>query len=118
MNRQYVLAIAFFGIAACTTSGPGSPTTGAMAETSVIASNQTEAEAEAEAMIGQGDVPEAPLEETIEDEDELICTKERLTGSRIPTKVCLTRAERERLQKEAQAYIEKDRRKPGSNVSK
>ena len=114
MNRQYVLAIAFFGIAACTTSGPGSPTTGAMAETSVIAGNQTEAEG----MIGQADVPEAPLEETIEDEDELVCTKERLTGSRIPTKVCLTRSERERLQKEAQSYIEKDRRKPGSNPSK
>jgi len=111
MNRRHVVAIAFLGIAACTTSGPESPVTGAKAETSVITSNPTAAEG----VIEQVGVPEAPMETTIADEDELICTKERLTGSRIPTKVCLTRAERERIQEEAQGYIEASKRKPAAS---
>ena len=113
MNRRHVVAIAFLGIAACTTSGPESPVPGAKAETSVITSNPTAAEG----AIEQVGVSEAPMETTIADENELICTKERLTGSRIPTKVCLTRAERERIQEESQGYIEASKRKPAASSS-
>jgi hypothetical protein len=115
MNRRHVVAIAFLGIAACTTSGPESPVPGATAETSVITSDA--AEGEAEGVIEQVGVSEAPVETTIADSEELICTKERLTGSRIPTKVCLTRAERDRIRQVAQDNFEADRRKPGSNPS-
>jgi len=115
MNRRHVVAIAFLGIAACTTSGPESPVPGAKAETSVITSDPTAAEGDAEGVTEQIGVSEAPVETTIADGDELICTKERLTGSRIPTKVCLTRAERERLQAEAQGYIEASKRKPAAS---
>jgi hypothetical protein len=101
MNRRYVVAIAVLGIAACTTSGPESPVPGAKAE----------------GVIEQVGASEAPVETTIADGDELICTKERLTGSRIPTKVCLTRAERDRIRKVSQDNFEADRRKPGSNPS-
>ena len=110
MNRRYVVAATFLGIAACATSGPESPVTDAKAETSVITSNPTAAEG----VIEQVEVPEAPMETTIVDKDELICTKERLTGSRIPQRVCLTRAERERIQEEGQGFIEAAKRKPGA----
>ena len=117
MNRRHVVAIAFLGIAACTTSGPESPVPGATAETSVITSDPTATEGEAEGVIEQAGVSEAPVETTIADGNELICTREKLTGSRIKTEVCLTRAERERLQEEAQAYIEASKRKPAASSS-
>jgi hypothetical protein len=97
MNRRHVVAIAFLGIAACTTSGPESPVPDVKAETEQVG------------------VSDAPVDTTVADGDELICTKERLTGSRIPTKVCLTRAERDKIRKVAQDNFEADRRKPGSN---
>ena len=97
MNRRYVVAIAFFGIAACTTSGPESPVPDVKAETEQVG------------------VSEAPVETTIEDPNEMICIREKLTGSRIKTKVCLTRAERDRIRQVAQDNFEADRRKPGSN---
>jgi hypothetical protein len=117
MNRRHVVAIAFLGIAACTTSGPESPAPGAKAETSVITSDPTATEGEAEGVVEQVGVSEAPVETTIADGNELICTREKLTGSRIPTKVCLTRAERERIQKEGQGYIEASKRKPAASSS-
>ena len=115
MNRRHVVAIAFLGLAACTASGPESPVPGAKAETSVIIGDPTAAENKAEGVIEQAGVSDAAVETTIEDPDELICTKEKLTGSRIPTKVCLTRAERERIRSEGQGFIEAGKRKPGAN---
>ena len=111
MNRRHVVAIAFLGIAACTTSGPESPVPGAKAETSVITSDATEG------VIEQDGVSEAPVETTIADGDELICRREKLTGSRIATTVCLTRAERDKIQEDSQSYIEAGKRSPGSNPS-
>lgn len=115
MNRRHVVAIAFLGIAACTTSGPESPVPGAKAETSVITSDPTATEGEAEGVIEQVGVSEAPVETTIADGDELICAREKLTGSRIATTVCLTRAERDKIREDSQSYIEAGKRSPGSN---
>jgi len=117
MNRRHVVAIAFLGIAACTTSGPESPVPGAKAETSVITSDPTATEGEAEGVIEQDGVSEAPVETTVADGDELICRREKLTGSRIATTVCLTRAERDKIQEDSQSYIEAGKRSPGSNPS-
>jgi hypothetical protein len=117
MNRRHVVAIAFLGIAACTTSGPESPVPGAKAETSVVTSDPTATEGEAEGVIEQDGVSEAPVETTIADGDELICTREKLTGSRIATTVCLTRAERDKIQEDSQSYIEGSKRKPAPQTS-
>jgi hypothetical protein len=111
MNRRHVVAIAFLGIAACTTSGPETPVTGAVAEASVMTSNPTAAEGSIE----QVGVPEEPMEATIAYEDELICKKEKLTGSRIPKRVCMTRAEREKIQSGSQDFVDAAKRSPGSN---
>ena len=94
MNRRYIAAVAFLSIAGCATSGPEAQVADATAETPVITSNP----AAVEGVMEQVDLQEAPIETTVADEDELICTREKLTGSRIATKVCLTRAEREKMQ--------------------
>ena len=114
MNRRYVVAVAFLGIAACTTSGPESAVTGAKAETSVITSNPTAAEG----VIEQVDVPEVPMQTTNSDEDDLICTREKLTGSRISKTVCLTRAEREKIREVSQYNWEADKRKPQPSTNR
>ena len=110
MNRRYVVAVAFLGIAACTTSGPESPVPGAKAETSVITSNPTAAEG----VIEQVGVPEAPKDTIIAVENSLDCRKEKLTGSHIPQVVCMTHSERDRLRKVAQDNMEALRRKPSA----
>lgn len=108
MNQRHVIvAIFFLGISACTTSGPESPVSGAK--------TQTSAEGGDDGVIEQVGDSDASMEETIPDDDDLVCTKERLTGSRIPTTVCLSRAERRKMQEDSQTYMEADRRKPGSN---
>jgi hypothetical protein len=112
-----MVAMFFLGIAACTTSGPESPVPGAKAETSVTTSNPTAAESGTDGLKEQVGVSEATTATTIDDDDELICTRERLTGSRIRTEVCLTRAERKRIQEIAQSSFEASKRKPGSNPS-
>ena len=117
MNRRHVVAIAFLGLAACTTSGPESPVPAAKAETSVITGDPTSPEGKADGVIEQVGVSEATTATTIDDDDELISTRERLTGTRIRTTVCLTRAERERIQEIAQSSFEASKRKPGSNPS-
>jgi len=102
MNQRHVMAAMFLlGIAACTTSGPESPAP----------------EVGTDGVKEQVGVSEATTATTIADDDELICTKERVTGSRIPTKVCLTRAERARIQEIAQASFEAAKRKPGATSS-
>jgi len=118
MNRRHVVAIAFFGLAACTTSGPESPVLGAKAETSVTTGDPTSTDGKVEGVMEQAGVSEAAVETPIADPNELICTKEKLTGSRIPTRVCLTRAERERIQSEGQGFVEASKRKPGATPQK
>ena len=114
-QRHIMVAIFLLGIAACATSGPESAVSGAKAESSVTTSNA--AEGGADGVIEQVGVSDASMETTLADDDELVCTKEKLTGSRIPTTVCLTRGERRRLQEISQSYVEAARRKPGSNPS-
>ncbi len=106
MNRQLLVAVAFLGLAACTTSGT---VPDAKVETPAISGDPTATEG----LIGQV----GAVEEEYLDPDELICTKERLTGSRIPTKICLTRAERDKIRETAQGNFDAERRKPGANPS-
>ena len=114
MNRRYTVAVAVLGIAACTTPGPEATVAGVAGETSMMAGSQTVAAAATE----QVDTPAVPVRDPIADDNVLICTKERVTGSRIPTKVCLTRKERERIREVSQGYMEGEKQKPGSNPSR
>jgi len=98
-QRHVMVAIFFLGIAACTTSGPESTVSGDGGD----------------GAIEQVGLSDAAKQTIVVDGEEMVCTKERLTGSRIPTKVCLTRAERARLQEIAQSSMEIDKMKPGSN---
>ena len=98
MIRRHVVAMAFLGIAACSTSGP---------ESSVP-------EANAVGVLEQVGAAETPVEKADLDPDDMICTREKLTGTRIPTKVCLTRRERERLQEVAEDNMQAIGRTPSA----
>ncbi len=114
MNRRYVVAAMFLGIAACATPGPESPVLVAKVETAVISSDPTTAEGAIE-YIDAPDVPKVasnPGQASIPDTDRLVCTRERITGSHRVTRVCRTPTEIETTRRADQAMIEKLRSKP------
>ena len=116
MNRQYVVAATFLGIAACATPGPETPVPGAKVETSVITSTPTAAEGEFEDV----DVPELPKKANIPAQasipvlNELVCRRERTTGSHRVTRVCRTRTAIERRR----AADQQAARKIGTGIRK
>ena len=114
MIRQYLVAVAFLGLAACTTSAPEAPALGAKAESPVIIGDSTAVEGATEQVVAV-EVAEAKV---VEDKDALYCRKERLTGTRIPKTVCMKRSEREQLQKVAQGNMEAIRRTPSATPQK
>ena len=109
MNRSYVVAATFLGIAACTTPGPETPVPGAKVETSVITSTPTVAEGEFEDV----DVPEVPKMANIPaqantlDSNKLVCRREKSTGSHRVTRVCHTRADIKRRRAADQVAVKK-----------
>ncbi len=116
MNRQFVVAATILGIAACATPGPETPVPSAKVETSVITSTPTVAEGEFEDI----DVPEVPKMTNIPaqasnpDPNELICRRERITGSHRVTRVC-----RKRAQIEARRVADQEAvRKMGTGIRK
>jgi hypothetical protein len=93
------VAATFLGIAACSTSGPESPEPAANVENAATNTDTTPVEGQLEVY----DVPEVPFVAIIPTrEPEVICDKERRTGTHISKKVCRTRvqmeAEREAVQ--------------------
>jgi len=110
-ERQFVMAVAIPGIAACTTSGEELLVADATDGSSAISGNPTEAEA----AIVQAGEPEESVEATVADPHEMICMKERVTGSHISKTVCMTRAERDRIRDVSQGNWEAERRKTGAN---
>lgn len=109
MNQRLVVAVTFLGVAACATSGPESPVTGAKVETAVISSKPTAAEGEFEDV----DVPDVPrmanisAQADIPDPNELICRREKTTGSHRVTRVCHKRVDIERRRAADQEAIKK-----------
>lgn len=107
MNRRYIVAATFLGIAACATSGPEAPAPGATVESSAITSNPTAAEGEIEDV----DVPEAPKvatnvgEANIPDQTEVVCHSVKRTGSHMSKRVCRTRAMIEEMRKDGQDVL-------------
>ena len=115
MNRRYIVATTFLGIAACATSGPESPVSGAKVETSVITNNPTAAEGEGEYEVV--DVPEVPKMATISDQanvpdqTKVVCRREKATGSHRVMRVCRTRTAIEKSRLADQDALRKLQRK-------
>ncbi len=116
MNLQFVVAATILGIAACATPGPETPVPGGKVETSVITSTPTVAEGELE----DADVPEVPKMANIPAQasnpnpNELICRRERTTGSHRVTRLCRRRAEIDSRRAADQEAV----RKIGSGIRK
>ena len=100
MNLHYVAAATLLGMAACATPGPDTavpetPVPGAKVETSAKTSTPAVAEGEFEDV----DVPEVPemanipAQANIPGQTEVVCTREKKTGSHRVTRVCRTRTE-------------------------
>jgi hypothetical protein len=114
MIRQYLVAAALLGLAACATSGPEAPGLGAQGESPVITGDSIATEGATEQVDALA-VAEAKVDK---DKDDLYCRKERLTGTRIAKTVCMKRSEREQLQKVAQSNMEAIRRTPSATPQK
>lgn len=123
MNRTYLVAAIFLGLAACASTGPEpvatvAPVPTAVASQSIPTANEPVAE---ESELHVVDVPEiaqvaqlahhTPQENT-PDPDELICKRIKTTGSHRVTRVCMTRAEIEQRRAESRAMIDNLRKTP------
>ncbi len=88
MNRRYVVAAIFLGIAACATSVPESPTPVASAGNSAPDAKSTTPVGEVEVVA----IPEVPMVTDVPVRDEVICRMEKRTGTNRATRVCRTRS--------------------------
>lgn len=106
MNRRFVMAATFLGIAACATSGPESPEPGAEAGISVTNDISTMTAGEVEAV----DIPEVSSVAEIPVQDEVICRMERRTGTHRAKRVCRSRSSIEKTAIDAKQRFEVLRR--------
>ena len=103
MNRRYLVAATFLGIAACATSGPESPEPAANVENAATNTDTTPVEGQLEVV----DVPEVPFSTNVPPpEDEIVCRRERPTGTYIARKVCRMRAQIEATRDTAQNTLD------------
>ncbi len=98
MNQRYVVAAAFFGIAACATSSPEAPEPGASAGNPVTNSNSTAVEETLDIV----EVPEVPISANIPAPAKVTCRRETEIGSRRVKRICRTRSEIDKTQAAAQ----------------
>ena len=108
-------ANAIFGIVACATTGPEpaapdvkSPIPDATVESPI----GTASPAAAEGPIGDVEVPKVPQMAAAPAQTELVCRREKRTGSHRVTKVCTTRAEIERRRVKDRDALDQIRRAP------
>ncbi len=88
MNRRYVVAAIFLGIAACATSVPESPTPVASAGNPATDNKATPPVGDVEIVA----IPEVPMVTDVPVRDEVICRMEKRTGTNRATRVCRTRS--------------------------
>ena len=92
MNTGYLVIAMFLSITACVTTGLESPEPATNTENANINGDMPAVEAQLEVV----DVPGVPVSTNVPPaEDEIICRKERPTGTYIAKKVCRTRAQLE-----------------------
>jgi len=108
MIRQFVVAITFFGIAACATSGPEPA---ANAASPVINSDSTAPET---GEAGVVDVPQVPKSANAGAGDGRVCHMESRTGSYRKVRVCRTQAGIDVDRKEAQRVLRELERQSGA----
>ncbi len=106
MNRRYVVAVIFLGIAACATSVQESPQPVASAGNPAPDSKSTTPVGEVEIVA----VPEVPMVTDIPVRDEVICRMEKRTGTNRATRVCRTRSGNARSAREGKETFEVLRR--------
>jgi hypothetical protein len=114
MNRRYLVAATFLGIAACASSGPKSPEPAANVENAATNTDTTPVEGQLEVY----DVPEVPFVANIPTrEPEVICSKERRTGTHISKRVCRTQVQMKAEVEAAQETLDDlSRRTTGSGL--
>ena len=108
IGRILVAAISIF-IGACASSGPEAPApavTASSASVDAVAPDNPSAPPAGD-LQGEDapDMPQTVSASPENDPDELICRRERETGSRFTTKICRTRAEIEAMEAQAQESI-------------
>jgi hypothetical protein len=118
MNRRNLVILAFLGIAACATSGPESPVTTAKVEPPA----NTGDPAATEGVIDDVDAPKVPKAESLptstnaSTQSQVVCRRERTTGSHRLTRVCRTRAEINRTREADQDAIRKLGRRASAQI--
>lgn len=114
MNRRYVLTAAFLGIAACATSGPEHPETVAGTDNSVTngAPPTTTDDVKVADIpdLEVADIPEVPKVTDIPVRDEIVCSREKRTGTNRVIKVCRSRSSINRTSAEAKETFDDLRR--------
>lgn len=121
MYQRYLMAATFLGIAACATSGNESQTPGAAAENLVLISNPTAAAGESadEGKLEDVDVPEIPKvanmsgRTNIPDKPDVICRREKPTGSNMARRVCRRQSEIEEMRTVSQDTLKELQRQQG-----
>lgn len=106
MNRQYVVAAIFLGVAACATSVPQSPEPRERAGNSGMDSESTPAVGDVEVI----DVPKVTEATNIPVRDEVICRMEKRTGTNRAVRVCRSRSQNAKSAREGKETFEDLRR--------
>ena len=108
MNRHYIVAALFLGIAACATSVPQSPESGAEPRNSATTRNSATPSNSATpaSEIVVSDVPELGEVAIIPGQDEVVCSMERRTGTHRKVRVCRSRSQIARSAIEAKESFE------------
>ena len=101
MYRHSLTAIIFVVIAACATNEP--QTTTPVSKVEKPATNENNSDEKGDIQVAEvPDVPKAPGSAAVmPDQQEIICHREKRTGSHRLTRVCRTRAEIEKTEAEA-----------------
>ena len=108
MHRRIAPILLCTALSACATPGPEPTATGDGAEAAAVAGKTVAAEA----VLVEYNVPKEAVESGLVDEDTVVCRREKVVGSHIPKKVCLSAREREKLRNESRAYLDKTGRAP------
>lgn len=102
MYRRFCLAVILLSVTACATSGPEQETIVASADEPVRNSALTTTTGDVEV----AEVPEVPKVTDVPVRDEVVCTRERRTGTNRVEKVCRSRSSINRTATEAKETFE------------
>ncbi len=112
MNTRYLIAATFLGITACATSGPESPEPAANVENAATNTDTTPVEGQLE-VVEVPEVPEVSVSANVPPpENEIVCRRERTTGTYISKKVCRSRAQIAAEREASQDMLEEFSRPP------